>query len=61
MPKEKATKATTKEKKTKKTAKGKGSKSVSIKERIKAGAKVYVGDRGGMYIIYDGKKHRVPC
>ena len=36
-------------------------KNLTIKERIKAGAKVYVGDRGGLYIVYDGKKHPVPC
>jgi hypothetical protein len=33
----------------------------TIKDRIKEGAKVYVGERGGMYIVYDGKKHRVTC
>jgi hypothetical protein len=34
---------------------------ITIKDRIKAGAKVHVGDRGGMYIVFDGKKHRIPC
>ena len=49
-------------KKAKKGKKAAGSKKpLSIKDRIKAGAKVRVGDRGGMYIVFDGKKHPVKC
>jgi hypothetical protein len=33
----------------------------SIKDRIKAGAKVHVGARGGLFIVFDGKKHPVKC
>ena len=33
----------------------------TIKDRIKAGAKVHVGERGGLYIVFDGKKHSVKC
>ncbi len=32
-------------------------KRLTIKDRIKAGAKVHVGARGGLYIMFDGKKH----
>ena len=34
---------------------------LTIKDRIRAGAKVHVGERGGLYIVYDGKKHPVNC
>lgn len=36
-------------------------KPLSIKDRIRAGAKVHVGPRGALYIVYDGKKHTVRC
>ena len=36
-------------------------KAPTIKDRIKTGSRVYVGDRGGLYIIFDNKHHRVKC
>ena len=33
----------------------------TIKDRIRAGAKVHVGKLGGMYIVFDGKKHSIKC
>jgi hypothetical protein len=41
--------------------KKKKSAAKTIKDRIKAGAKVHVGERGGLYIVFDGKKHAVKC
>ena len=34
-------------------------KPTTIKDRIRHGAKVHVGERGGIYIVYDGKKHPI--
>eukprot|EP00798_Chlamydomonas_sp_ICE-L_P017747 gene17747-24107_t len=38
-----------------------GKPAKTIKDRIKAGAKVHVGERGGLYIVFEGKKHAVKC
>ena len=36
-------------------------KNPTIKDRIKAGARVHVGKLGGLYIVFDGKKHAIKC
>ena len=33
----------------------------TIKDRIKAGAKVHVGEGGGLYLVFDGQKHYIRC
>lgn len=45
---------------TKKRA-SKSRSSPTIKDRIKAGAKVHVGDRGGLFVVFNGKKHSIKC
>ena len=36
-------------------------KKPTIKDRIKAGAKVRVGEKGALYIVFDGKRHHIKC
>ena len=44
-----------------KTKKAAPKKVSTIKDRVKSGAKVHVGKRGGMYLKFDGKKHALRC
>jgi hypothetical protein len=42
-----------------KASSGTKTKKDIIRDRIKAGAKVHVGERGALYVVFDNKKHSV--